>query len=111
MLGLRAAPREDSGISSAELVYGALLTLPGLLISAPEPPPEHFVEQLQAGVPCVVPLKPPQPDPGTAALAPLRSASFVYLCSPPAAPSLAPLYRGPFEVVKRAEKFFILKIL
>jgi Integrase core domain len=111
MLGLRAAPREDSGVSAAELVYGAPLTIPGLLISSPERPPEHFVEQLRAGMPCVAPLKPPpQPDPGSSVLAPLRSASFVYVRSPPAAPSLAPLYRGPFEVIKRAEKFFILKI-
>jgi hypothetical protein len=84
MLGLRAAPREDSGISAAELVYGAPLTLPGMLISAPEPapepPPEHFLEQLCVGVPCVAPLKlPPQPEPGSSALAPLHSASFVYV--------------------------------
>jgi Integrase core domain len=50
MLGLRAAPREDSGLSAAELVYGAPLTLPGPLIAAPEPPPEQFVQQLRAGV-------------------------------------------------------------
>jgi hypothetical protein len=29
LLGLRAAPREDSGISAAELVYGCPLSLPG----------------------------------------------------------------------------------
>jgi transposase InsO family protein len=29
LLGLRAAPREDSGISAAKMVFGALLTLPG----------------------------------------------------------------------------------
>jgi transposase-like protein len=29
MLGIRAAPRENSGISAAELVYGAPLQLPG----------------------------------------------------------------------------------
>jgi transposase InsO family protein len=52
MLGLRAAPREDSGVSSAELVYGAPLTLPGPIISIAEPPPAEFVQQLLAGVPC-----------------------------------------------------------
>jgi transposase InsO family protein len=29
LLGLRAAPREDSGVSVAELLYGAALSLPG----------------------------------------------------------------------------------
>jgi hypothetical protein len=42
MLGIRATPREDSGISAAELVYGTPLTLPGALIAAPERPPEFF---------------------------------------------------------------------
>jgi transposase InsO family protein len=44
MLGVRATPREDSGISAAELVYGAPLTLPGALIVAPERPPEYFLQ-------------------------------------------------------------------
>jgi cleavage and polyadenylation specificity factor subunit 1 len=33
MLGLRAAPREDSGISAAELVYGCPLSLPGQFLT------------------------------------------------------------------------------
>jgi transposase InsO family protein len=39
LLGLRAAPREDSGVSTAELVYGAPLNLPGSLIPTAKPPP------------------------------------------------------------------------
>jgi transposase InsO family protein len=47
MLGLRAAPKEDSGLSFAEMVYGAALTLPGQFLAAQEPPPEKFLESLQ----------------------------------------------------------------
>jgi transposase InsO family protein len=39
VLGLRAAPREDSGVSAAELVNGAALSLPGQFIAGREPPP------------------------------------------------------------------------
>jgi transposase InsO family protein len=39
MLRLRAAPREDSGISAAELVYGAPLALPGQFLAIAEPRP------------------------------------------------------------------------
>jgi Integrase zinc binding domain/Integrase core domain len=46
MLGLRAVPRENSGLSAAELVFGAPLTLPGPIINAAEPPPEVFIQQL-----------------------------------------------------------------
>jgi hypothetical protein len=38
------------------------------------------------------------------------AAKFVYVRAPPAAPSLAPAYRGPYEVVKKADKFFIVKL-
>jgi transposase InsO family protein len=48
LLGLRAAPREDSGISAAEMVFGAPLTLPGPLLVAAEPPPEFFQRHLQS---------------------------------------------------------------
>jgi transposase InsO family protein len=51
LLGLRAAPKEDSGISSAELAYGAPLSLPGQFITAEEPPPATFVEKLRSASP------------------------------------------------------------
>jgi hypothetical protein len=61
MLGLRVAPRENSGISAAELVYGAPLQLPGQLLSAAELPPEDFIKRINSGVPCVAPLQSPPP--------------------------------------------------
>jgi hypothetical protein len=38
LLGLRAAPKEDSAVSSAELVTGTPLVLPGQLLHVPDPP-------------------------------------------------------------------------
>jgi transposase InsO family protein len=46
LLGLQVAPREDSGVSVAELVYGSLLSLPGQFLSAAEPPPTSSERQL-----------------------------------------------------------------
>ena len=34
MLGIRAAPKEDSAVSAAETVYGSPLSLPGQLLTA-----------------------------------------------------------------------------
>jgi transposase InsO family protein len=48
MLGVSMAPREDSAISTAELVYGAALAAPAQFITTARPPPEAFVQQLQA---------------------------------------------------------------
>jgi transposase InsO family protein len=105
LLGLRAAPREDSGVSAAELVFGAPLTLPGPLITTAEPPLSSFVQQLQAGMPCVAPLQPPS-SPSSPTSSPLEGASHVYVRAPPPAPALAPLYKGPYEVVRWTPKYF-----
>jgi transposase InsO family protein len=109
LLGLRAAPREDSGVSAAELVYGAPLTLPGPLLTAAEPPPEFFLQHLQSTVPCVA-TRPVSDKTDPDDLEALMTATHVYVRSPPAAPSLTPAYRGPFLVHKRAGKYFILRV-
>jgi hypothetical protein len=52
LLGIQAAPKDDTGVSSAELVYGCGLVLPGELqvpslpiragvLAAPHPPLKH----------------------------------------------------------------------
>jgi transposase InsO family protein len=110
MLGLRTAPREDSGVSAAELVFGAPLALPGPAIATADPPPPSFSQQLRQGIPCVAPLQQPVPAAPPVPSAELMAASHVYIRAPPAAPSLAPLYRGPYEVHRRSEKYFIIKI-
>jgi hypothetical protein len=110
LLGLWSAPREDLGISSAELVFGTPLQLPGQFLSAAEAPPAEFVQQLNTGVPCVAPLPPPTAAKSSALMKQLQQANFVYVKAPPATPSLAPAYRGPYAVHKKAEKFFIIKM-
>jgi transposase InsO family protein len=106
LLGLRAAPREDSGLSAAELVFGAPLNLPAAVVSG-DKPPEAIVEEMASFLPCVAPLQLPPPSPPSAAL---MKAAYVYVRSPPAAPSLSPAYRGPYRVVERGPKSFQIAI-
>jgi hypothetical protein len=47
LLGLRTAPKEDSGVSAAELVYGAALVLPAEFLSTAEPTAADFLQKLQ----------------------------------------------------------------
>jgi transposase InsO family protein len=47
LLGLRAAPKEDSRVSSAELVLGSPLTLPGEFLHGEEPPAENFLQYMK----------------------------------------------------------------
>ncbi len=50
LLGLRSSPREDSGLSSAEVLFGAPLTLPGDFLGSAEPPPAVFLQRLRQPV-------------------------------------------------------------
>jgi hypothetical protein len=110
LLGLRAAPKEDSGTSSAEMVYGAALTLPGQFLSAPEPPAEDFLTSLQEMVqgfqPPPVRLPPRRPEvPGE-----LLRAKFVFVHRGCSGSSLEPLFDGPFEVERSGDKVFRVRI-
>ncbi len=110
LLGVRAAPKEDSGLSSAELVFGAPLSLPGGLLEAGERPPEVFMEQLRAAPP------PPATRPLTYAQAvasvpqSLRQAKFVYIRKGGTVAPLSPLYAGPYKVIRKSDKFFCVEV-
>jgi hypothetical protein len=57
LLDLRTAPKEDSGVSAAELVYGAALAPPAEFLSAEEPPAAEFLQKLQqVEIPATRPL-------------------------------------------------------
>ena len=43
LLAVNVTPREDSGKSAAEMVYGTTLTLPGQLASSKEMPVERIL--------------------------------------------------------------------
>jgi cleavage and polyadenylation specificity factor subunit 1 len=110
LLGLRSCPREVSGISAAEMVYGTPLALPGVVVNGQEQPAEFFVEQLQSKLSSFSPLPPSiQASPSNGG-GKLRDARFVFIRSPPAAPALSPAYRGPYLVLERSEKFFKVQI-
>ena len=110
MLGLRTAPREDSGISPAELMFGSPLALPGPILDSPEPPPESFLAALRSSTPVIATPLPEQAPAAAAANTALQQANFVFVRSPPVSSSLTPAYRGPYRVEKRGRKVFVLEI-
>ena len=96
LLGLRAAPKEVSGFSSAEAVFGQPLTLPGELKNVPEEAALDFQSRLASDDP------PPTSQPRTYAeavssnLQPgLQEAKFVYIRRGGSGPPLASNYLGP----------------
>ena len=112
LLGLRAAPKEDSGVSSAELVYGCPLTLPGELISTPEVSPHEVLDHVRRAAPPAVPTRPlTYAEVACKPLQQLMSSSFVFIRKGEFnVPALSPLYTGPFKVLSKGPKSFVLDL-
>jgi len=112
LLGLRSVPKEDTGFSVSEAVYGSPLTVPGEFLEAPEIPNAQFiskVEKVIAGF-SVSPPHHVQYSPPVEVPAALRTTKFVFVREDASKPSLSPLYRGPYLVLERRSKFFRLQI-
>ena len=109
LLGLRSAPKEDSAISSAEMVYGSPLTLPDQFLDAPNPPKQEFIQDIRDKIN----QKPPPPTNHHNKLSStsyipndLNKAKFVLVRRDGRVPPLSPLYDGPYKVLERLEKKF-----
>ena len=107
LLGIRSSVREDSGTSPAELLYGAVLRLPGQMlpgVGADEPrPSSEFVKNLRDRMRSSVPMpvlyhghtKPHLP-------VGLRTATHVFVRVDAVRPPLTRPYEGPFTVLSRS---------
>ena len=47
LLGLRTVPKDDTGLSVSEAVYGSSLTVPGEFLGSPELPPASFLRKIE----------------------------------------------------------------
>jgi hypothetical protein len=111
LLGLHAAPKEISAVSSAEAVFGQQLVLPGELNPGPEAPPLDFRDSLASSSPsltsqpCTYAEVASQPPVGG-----LPKAAYVYVKRGGPGPPLSPAYTGPDRVVRPGPKHFVLKV-
>jgi hypothetical protein len=106
LLGLRAAPKDDSGISSAEVVFGEPLHLPGQLhVDGNVGPPEGTPPAAQP--PSSIPLRPrTYAEAARGPLEQLARARYVFVRKGPVGGPLALQYEGPYEVLDRTDKVF-----
>jgi len=116
LLSLRATLKDDSNISSAEMVYGLPLSLPGeLRIQLPLPSP-LFQDGQQAAtenisLPAFLPTR-NQPPPSSATSLPkaLQEATFVYVRCGGVSLPLTPVYSGPYAVIQKNPKSFTVDL-
>ena len=117
LLGIRTAQRADAGFSPAECVYGTNLVLPGQLPVAAEPPElqqplQDFTTRLKADMAAA---KCPEHAWHTTTTrspipAALREAEHVFVRHGARRIPLTRPYDGPFRVLKKEDKFFLVKV-
>ena len=111
LLGIRTAPKADLNTSSAELVYGAPLTVPGDFISnQPDPlQPQEVLPRLREAVSKLLP-KPTSRHcrPRDSVPSSLSDAAYVFIRHGGTGPPLRRPYEGPFRVISHGDKTFIV---
>ena len=109
LLGLRTMPRENLRVSSAEMVYGDSLVVPGEFF-----PSDKCSDDLDALRRTVGSFKPFSPtkknyrEPRVPQQ--LSDAPFVFVRNDMVRAPLVPPYKGPYEVIQRRPKSFLLKL-
>jgi transposase InsO family protein len=116
LLGIRSTPREDSGLTAAEAVFGSKVTVPGEFLSCPEKP-DKFMEELKVAMSGFKPspvrhnisskqqLSQKQQLPQ-----PLEEAKMVFVKNDGPKKPLAPLYRWPYLVLDRNPHYFTVQL-
>ena len=112
LLGILTAPKEDLHTSSAELVYGAPLTLPGDFFAAPNTTasPDTLLRTLHSKVQCFMPV--PTSQHGTqlsSVPSDLHSSQYVFVCHDCHRSPLERPYEGPFRVITSFPKVFTIE--
>ena len=113
LLGIRTTPKEDINCSTAELVYGSPLTVPGDFIPGTNEPPNpssllpwlrqaiskfNFTPMSQHGVA-------PQHMPRE-----IFNSPYVFIRRDSHKPPLTPPYEGPYKVLQRGTKSFQIDV-
>ncbi|UYV81229.1 hypothetical protein LAZ67_20000409 [Cordylochernes scorpioides] len=114
LLGIRSSLREDFNTTTAELVYGKPLPLPGTFFEDPpsaSSPTEPWLEDFKRAMASLKPApSKPHGNRHVYVPKPLETCPHVYLRRDLILPPLAPPYDGPYEVLFRKPKIYKLKI-
>ncbi|CAM1305316.1 Uncharacterised protein r2_g1510 [Pycnogonum litorale] len=114
LLGIRTSVKEDLKATTAEMVYGSQLRLPGqLIISVPAEivDPTSFVSRLKNSMQSLRPTAPRSRDTKSIFYpADLNDCTHVFVRCDAVRKPLQPPYDGPFMVLKRNPKRFTLQL-
>ena len=113
LLGIRTAPKEDIGCSTAELVYGSPLTVPGDFVTNSNYDIDHrsHLRWLWERIGTLAPIPTSQHGVHPAALPKsLQDSGFVFIRRDAHRTPIQRPYEGPFQVIKAGPKTFRVNI-
>lgn len=113
LLGIRSSLRPDLGTSSAELVYGQPLRLPGQFFRSSNPPTSHpeYLKMLRRHFDALRPTNTANHSKTQVFIhKDLSTSSHVFVRQDLVRKPLEQPYKGPYQVLKRTDKFFTLQI-
>ena len=114
LLGIRTALKEDLNSTTAEMVYGTTLRLPGEFFSPSPtdslPDPSEFINQLKAHFRTLTPVSPRSTTRSYNIPDGLSTVTHVFVRHDAIRKPLQPPYDGPFRVIKRANKHFTIAL-
>ncbi len=113
LLGLRAQPREDTGLSPAEAVFGAPTVLPNEFLQNEEMPVDAIIKNFSRTLHAPAISLPrhnssaqlPDELPGN-----LLSAPLVWVRRGGVIPPLQPLYDGPYTLLRSGPRSFTIRV-
>lgn len=112
LLGIRTLLKTDLHNSSAELVYGTALRLPGELLAAtPDTEPctaQDFATQLKSYMKYLQPVQPRKDNTKTFVHQDLDSCTHVFVRVDAVKKPLQQPYQGPYPVIRRTRKYFTI---
>jgi len=113
LLGIRSSIKEDLHCSTAEMVYGTTLRLPGELIDPSSPNFEdtaNLLDRLRQFARTIKPTSPRTTSTPSYVDKRLHTCTHVLVRNDKVKRSLQPQYDGPFQIISRTDKTFTIQM-
>jgi len=115
LLGIRTSLKTDLHCTTAELVYGTTLRLPGQFFNTSTDitttDPSDYVSKLKAIMYRLKSIPPRQSlCKNSAVSSALSNCTHVFICHDAVKKPLQPPYNGPFQVISRTDKHFTVEV-